>query len=212
MAAPRVVGGMNLELRIFISDPAQLGINVLHYAAGAFTGTGVAITAAATQLEGLFAPLYKPMLPSNVTFYGVGLRILDPVPQSLEFYSSTLRGVGTSGEANGVPKQSAPLITKRSDFAGRTGRGRFYCCFPNLGAATGTGAVAAAYATKMDAMGVGIAFTLGATDGGGTVQLIPCIRRRSTRAMTPITNCTSAHLFATMRKRGDYGRTNTLPF
>lgn len=212
MPVPIIQMGDEIEVRLFTRDAEQLGINVLHYRCFGVTGAGASVQDAAIDLEAIFAPLYKPLLPSNVQWYGLGARKIYPAPKSLEYHSFALQGNGTSGSANGLPRQSAALIGKHTDTPGPGGRGRFYTAFPDSSQSSGQGLVSGAAITLLTALGTAIIANQLATGAGISSSLEPGLWKTATSTHTHLTGFSVTGFFATMKKRGSYGRANSLPF
>lgn len=213
MPIPTVSNGMILAIRIYTYDLDQVGINELDYRCSASAGTGANLGQISLNEEARWAPLYKAILPSSVQFYGLGVRILSPNGnKSLEYTSSILRGNGTAGTANGEPKQAAPLITKKSDTPGPRGRGRIFLPFPPSGSSVGNGQVSGAYTASMVNIASAMLTVTTFGSGGNTSSLTPVVYSRKNGLTFDITSAIPSPRFATIKKRGDYGRKNSVPF
>jgi hypothetical protein len=119
--------------------------------------------------------------------------------------------VGTAA-GNPIPNQVSGIITKTTAFAGRANRGRTYVPFPaasfNLAP---NDTPTAAYVALLDALGIVLFAPMALTLGADTVNVTPVLFHRRTGFNTPITNFRSRQLWATQRRRGNYGTANTLP-
>jgi hypothetical protein len=214
MALPNIVTDDVVEARAFVSDPQQLSINVLHYLCTAHTAVGITLAEFALKFSIQIENEYKNIIPIPVTFYGVGARSMRSSPRSIEVFDGTDRGPGLLGTTV-MAKQVCGLIRKRTDLAGPGGRGHVYVPFPATGVTGGDGRPQAIYLTPLNALAVALQQTLIMTGAGGSATMVPCLYRRTPTPLgtaTIVTEMDGIPLWATQRRRGDFGRTNALPF
>lgn len=210
--AYNIATGDILECRVVCWEPNdnQLGLNVMHYLAGAPTGP-VTLGQAAVTLDGIIKAAYKAWLGNPAQYRGVGFTKIWPLPRTIEENTNASAGNGTGG-ANLAAQQASGLIQFRTGLAGHKGRGRIYPPFPPTAIQDADGNLTAGGATLVTAIGTAIGGGFTATGGGNNVGLTLCVYNRATHAATPITSFIVRQKFATQRRRGQYGRTNILPF
>jgi len=216
--------GMILRIRAVCYDSfdVQLGESVTHWQVQSHTGNPDNTDVAAAFAGSLAAP-YKAWLGTNVTFRGVGVTIIKPtlVP---EIFNVAFAGAGVSGGV-AQPPQVSGLIRHQSEnyYVGPSGKtrraqGRLYVPFPGVswvgnpdpmsaGGLAALNAIAAAWGTSKSCPG-----------HGGAAQLIlgtyvtlgpgPTL----VKDFQPSVTIFASNLWATQRRRGEYGRTNVDPF
>jgi len=210
MAVYSLINGDILESRTVCQLGDQIGINVMHWQVRGVTGT-VDLQDAADALDAVTAPAYKPCLATSVTYYGTGLRAVSPV-LSVEVASKLNTGPGTSG-ALVLPKQVSGLITWLTNTPGRTGRGRSYIPFPSQDDESGTEVPNAAYVTNLNIITAVIGnTTIAVIPAGGSASLRQIIWSRAHPVVKDVQEGVGRARWATQRRRGDYGRINTVPF
>jgi hypothetical protein len=202
-----------LQAKTYTYFQGQLGITSVHYRVTAAAGTETSQLVVA-EYDTFQATQYKALITNAALYRGVTLQKIKTTIESLAI-SITNSGVGTGGATAG-PTQVAGLITKRSNLAGRHGRGRVYIPFPDasaFGALTSqpTGAYLTALANLAAKMFVNpyTFFT------APLLQLEPIIANPTVLIVGSwpvITTTTQQPKWATQRRRGDYGRLNVLPF
>jgi hypothetical protein len=203
--------GNIIEHRTYTVLGNQTSINVFHWFVASQVGLGSTEVNLGATLAGLFAGPYKALLTNQASYYGLGIQKVYPVPISTSFYLATGAGPGTAG-INASGRQLAGFLKKSTNTADRHGRGRLYIPFPSTGDISALGQPTGAYFVRATALAVlyQTGFTAGA--GGNTSDLIPCIFDRQTGFHIPITLVSAVQLWATQRRRGDFGRVNAPPF
>ncbi len=200
-----------IECRIVCQDADQISVNVLHYRVDNIINLGPTPVQAALFFDGIFAPLMKPLLYNVAVYYGVAVQKVWPLPRTAAGTNITNTGSGTAG-ASGLPKQTAGLCSKRTDLASRSGRGRFYAPFPSTSSNITGGVPTAGYITNLGVLATEIKTLEMWTVGGDSADFIPIVFNRKTHAKTDLVTCVAKNFWATQRKRGDFGRKNSLPF
>lgn len=159
---------------------------------------------AVNRLHTDFGANIMPMLINDYSLTGVTLYVgSDPPPYAV--YTSTNATVTGPGSAEGLPQNCALLIRKRTDLAGKRGRGRLYLPGIEEGLVTSAGVVSpaavASFQTQVDAW-----YTDLTTTGGGFEPNPPVVLHRSEGigaepAPTPITVFVVDGVIATQRQR-----------
>lgn len=210
--AQNLVNGMVLQFRALTIETVaiQIGINVLHYRVVNVAGGVVQDTHAALRISTGIAAAYKAWAANNVTYRGVGCKIIRPT-QFLEVADTTLSGAGTGG-ANALPLQVSGLVKMTTALAGRHFRGRIYPAFPPANFATADGLLNAAGFTALSNLANAIPIAATVVNGAATAQLQLVVYNRLTFVTTDVVTLTPINDFATQRRRGELGRNNIAPF
>jgi len=210
VTAPPVVVGDILMARVICYSVDQISMNIYGYRVTAVTGASRTIKHLVDAINSAVQADYKTLLANDARYRGVGLRRLTPNP-TLEFTNITDDGVGSAG-ANMMGRQVAGMFTKTSPVAGSGGRGRVYMPFPSASDTTNLGHPTAGYQTRLGILAA-ILMT-GITDGAGdTATISPIIlKRASLLTSNAWTGSLERAKWATQKRRGDYGKTNPLPF
>lgn len=198
-----------IQISQYVLDANQLAINRIAYQVTAVTGTGATWTEIATIQSGVIAPALKALLANTATYRGLGVVSLSN-PVFATNYSNNGTGVGTAG-AVPLPKQTAGLVSTYTSLHGRRQRGRVYLPFPAATDNTADGVPTAGYATRV-ATWVALALApFNVIGAGGNTGLAPCIWHRTTHNSDLITLNIIRSVWATQKRRSDYGRTNHSP-
>jgi len=199
------------QVRSVCYTTTQVAVNVRHYRVTAEAPPVPSAAIIAGQNGAAFAAAYTPVLVVLARFRGIGVQKVAPAPPLLEGTDILNDAPGTfPGE--GLPKQVAGLITFRTPFAGRAFRGRLYAPFPSEDANTAVAVPSAPYLALLDALRLHYMASINAIAGGGNITMTPCIFHRSTATFTDINSSLIRTVWATQRRRSDFGRPNTLPF
>jgi hypothetical protein len=211
---------------VWCTSQEQASINRYFYkiVPGSITG-GVTEQDAADYWDTILGELYKGVLSEQAKYYGVGFkRVVGPtVPDPyLPSYAHAHRGWGsTTGDQ--LPRQTCGLISRKVSSHGRHGKGRVYIPFPGEfdsdELAHPTEAYLGALQSLADAafqVGVGVAF------GPGGLTWVPALSNIIDSTTTPATWADPWYspvdiyhirrLWATQRRRSDFGRPNVPPF
>jgi len=192
-------------------NTAQIAVNVRHYRVSGIAGTGVTQQAITDAINTAWAPLYKPLLAANAQYRGIGVQKIFPVPPTAETINASLNGVGTAA-GDMLPTQTCGLLQLRTTFAGPYYRGRVYLPFPAEGDSDANGAPTAGYVVNALALATQMKLTFAVTVGANQNTMIPIIWHRATLAYSDITVINGIFRWATQRRRGTFGQTNTVPF
>ena len=201
-----------LSIRLVTWEPtdSQLGINVLHGIVAALAGTITQGQIAAAIDTGVNGP-YKAWMGAPATWRGVGVTKIFPLPRVLEENTSANNGAGTGG-AKLCTQQTAGLNSYHTGLAGRRFRGRMYVAFPSDTFASNDGNITAGGVTALAAVATALAFGVTVTSGPNSATIVYGCWGRVTHVFTPYGQVVSNNKFATQRRRGQYGRTNLMPF
>ncbi len=207
-----IVGDALLMRTVYQATGAQVGINNFGYkVTGIITG-GASLQELATAIDVVLAPIAKALIPSNVTYRGIGFTNLTP-PRTQEFWSNANLGVGTNGTLL-TPTQVAGIISYYGTFAGPRNRGRNYIPFVPQNEVTATGLPQTTYTTALGALVTFLLANRVVVGVGGSTTLFPAINHRpyANGSGTAIFTMAARTRFGTQRKRGSYGQLNRSPF
>lgn len=207
-----------LEVRAYVFDPVspvQIGINVHHYRVTGISNGGCSQGQIAGTFDASLAALMKPLITDNVTYRGILVQKVWPKPVVTAEGSAANAGPGTGG-ATAMPTQVSPLIKKVTAKAGRAFRGRTYIPFPPMAAATAQGNMTAGYNITMQSLAAYLRGVITVTVVTVQTVLQPVIWHRNGYGQPPVniggnddvTDTFAMTLFATQRRRGNYGRVN----
>lgn len=199
----------------------QLGLNVSHWICKNKVGPSVTDKNVATVFDALTSTPYKNVLPDTITYYGVGVQIVRgvvPMPaQQFEIGNAGLGAVASTVMAT----QVAPFASFLTTVAGRRGRGRkFYMFMPTTFYDDGNKLTAPALALYDNISNL-LSSNLTVVNGGDSIVLSPGITNVQVKLPdypTPymyfnvIETWDTSPYLATQRRRGAFGRVNTLPF
>jgi len=185
----------------------QRGLNVVHYLVGGTLGLVTQLSEIATALRTAVDTKALAIVPAAVEFAGVSAQLIDPLPVSARWSGGGPTGPGTFAGVPG-PKQVTMVVTKQTEFAGRSERGRCYVPFPSKDAEDTDGTPTDAYLLKVQDLYDYILGNLTFTVPSGGATLVPVIWHRESRTTTRLYAIRYNDKFGTQRRRGDYGRPN----
>lgn len=184
----------------------QAGLNVLHYQVTGEQGGTLTPALVATQFGSQNGPLYRQVLASTASYIGCTSQRIVPKPPSLLATSTTSAGAGlVAGDV--LPKQTAGIISFYTLNAGRRYRGRAYVPFPGEADNVADSTPSPTYVTMIGQLGLSLK-GMNVTSGGLTATLALVIYHRDLLIGTLVQGHVTKKLWATQRRRGDFGRTN----
>lgn len=199
-----------LEMKLYARCQGQTSITVRHYRCTALAGTGRLDTDCVSALDGKFATPFKECLCTDAQYLGTSLQIIKSIRRGL-VYTTVSTGDGQyAGEP--LPKQTAGLITLRTEEATRAGRGRMYIPFPAEGANHSDAKPTGAYLDALHNFALLVDDTVVVVSGANSVTLVPVIYHRATLGTTNITEAVERTYWGTQRRRSDVAGGDRLPF
>jgi len=210
MPAPLANGDV-IEVKFGCFCAGQAGINVTHWVITTPDGTKD-LQDLALAFDNHFHADFKDCIASDATFYGVRAQIIDPLPLSVAEVSAAHIGTGNVGNGAALPTQVSSIITLTTLLAGRANRGRVYVPFPGnadndpiLNTPTNL------HVAELDALMLKLTSTFSGDVAMGALVLEPYLWHRATRTKTLVDDGVARQKWATQRRRGNYGQTNTYP-
>lgn len=186
MPTPLVLNDI-LEVKFYNADGKQQAINTLHWLVTALAGTSRTDEQVATALGTVAAPLYKAYMPATAEYLGVRVQVIGRSPKPIAQISLAGAGQGTDA-TDPMPSFVSGLITKRTDFAGPSGRGRVFLPFWPEDLNNADGEPSAAAVVLMDNWGGALLGQQVVAGGGNSVTLSPVLHNRTTLSNTVITD------------------------
>jgi len=213
-APPQIRPGDIVEFRLLTFQRNQVGITTQHLKYLRADAEDPRIDDIVHGFGDFIAPQFKLMLNVQCQYVGCDGRIITTVPKSVLFFDAIHQGAGTGG-AHMAPQQVSGLVSFYSLTPGATGRGRNYIPFPamedidELAPEIPT----AIYRGKLQGWGDLFAAEVNiAYDGGAHTAIFdPVIWSRKSNTFRYITAGFGRGIWATQRRRGDYGRPNPIP-
>lgn len=195
---------IQLKLQCVCKD--QWGINILHYKRTDAVVPPLPEANVAVAMDALWAPLLKAAISSEAGYMGLSVRVLNPT--GLPAIVTASAGAGTGG-AQVLPRQVSGIITKRTEFAGRSYRGRMYVPFPSEADSDTFGAPNAGYLGALSNIAIQMVSVV--TVGAGYSFQPVVYQRANILNSAPIINYRVNDRFATQKRRGSYGKQNSGP-
>lgn len=186
----------------------QLGLNVRHYRSVAVVGAGVPPSAVATAIFASLGPLYVNILTASASFESVSVAKILPLPRGMSQQTTDTPLVGLQ-VGDPLPKQVAGLISLRTLFSGRRFRGRMYIPFPpEILNELPDARPSASYLTVLGTIASFVIAPLPISVGADSETFLPVVLHRDDLTDTFIFDAMVRPVWATQRRRGDFGRTN----
>lgn len=199
------------QLRVVCYTADQIAVNTAHYRVTAVTGGGAVDSDAAVSFDTALNGVYKATISAQARYRGVSLQRVMPAPPTRPARVVVSDGVGAiAGDM--MAKQVSGIISTGTELAGRSQRGRVYIPFPGEPDNQANGTPTPGYVTAVQAI-ANVMFssrTLGI--GGATSAVIPVLWHRGSLTWDEVTHKDAKPFWATQRRRGNYGRVNSLPF
>lgn len=200
-----------VQVRLVAGLQQQISVNVLTYVCTAIAGTSDTYQNGAVKFDTLLNAAYKALMCNLAFWRGVGVRRITPTQLSVEYSTIANQGAGTAG-ASPQAKQISGLIRKVTDRPKEKGRGRLYVSFPSTTDNSSTGNPIAGYITRLNTLGTALAQNVVVGSAPNTATLKPVLWDRSLFQATDIISMPGQAYWATQRRRGDYGKANSVPF
>lgn len=198
-----------VEVVVYCSASDQVSANVLHYRVSAVTGTSSQDTTFATALDTNISGQLKSIIANSARYEGLRVQIIKPTRRPA-VTNKTGAGAGTGG-ADVLPTAVAGVLSKRTNVASRTKRGRFYVPFQPETANDANGQIAAGQITLLNGLGsiLDDAVTLGLL--GNQATLTPVVYSRKDSTTEDITEFKLNGRWGVQRRRSGQKGSDVLP-
>lgn len=208
--AANLVTGHIWQLKVYCQAADQLAVNVFHYQVTQQNGALKTDSDFAARADFVLGGLYADLLSSQAEYRGCGVQRINPIPPTTEVYANVQAQAGAvAGDL--LPRQASGLISKRTGIAGRKYRGRAYIPFPSEAHNEADGTPADAYLVALLALSDVLEVPMVVGTAPNDTTLSPILWHRLSSTYDLITSMTTNDKWATQRRRGSYGRTNTPP-
>jgi len=209
-----VMLGDVIHVQIISLMQAQLAITTINYVNVAQTGD-ITDQEIADDLSTLFSISFKPLLNENASYRGVRVQkrgssgaLTQPV------YG--INGQGQGGVAGDpLPKQTAGVISRKTERSGRQYQGRVYVPFPSEASNEATqGRPTAAYMALLATFATDLHNSHNPVGASGNCELQQSAFPQgfnSILAAWPYITATPRPYWGTQRRRGDFGPQNVSP-
>jgi hypothetical protein len=212
-----IVGDV-LEIRTLCFSIDQISVNVMHWRVGNVSGAGVSLQDIAAQFDTDVNGAYKNWMPANCNYRGIGITNLTG-ERTVEYHATGFTGPGTQ-TAKMLPTQTTGLISFKTALAGRHMRGRIFPGLPWTDWMLATSQMTAAGLIALNTIRSAIGLAKVASIGANSTTVVLTVMHRPTLARpippnsltTDVTSAVASGLWATQRRRGEFGRTNQVPF
>lgn len=199
-----------LSVQVVGASATQVAINTVHYQVVAEAGAGVPVGIIATQMDTLLHAAYKALMSAQATYRGVMVTKIWPLPRSVRGEENQNAAIGQVA-GDGLPWQVSGVLSFSTAFGGAKYRGRVYIPFPGEADNDNTQAPIAGYVTRLTTLlNLWLASQV-INNGGNSVTITPGIYHRGDHTFTPFNTGLAKQLWATQRRRGNYGRENAPP-
>jgi len=213
MSGPLLAPGDVIQFKTYCYLGNQVGINTYYYLVDSTSIAPPDLSQVGAALDLNFAqPAYLEVLCNDAHYYGSSTTLMTGVTPYAPFYENANDDNGIGG-AVPLAAQTCGLLSKVTDLRGPKYRGRVYIPFPATDAITaGTEHPNAAYQADVEAIGDAL-LTAGpvVVIGGATVHLTPVLWHGTDGPPTVISSYEAKALWATQKRRGDYGKGNLVP-
>lgn len=207
--ATLIANGDIVSVRTACYATDQVGLNSLGFQLSSISGTPT-LEGFATGYSAVLRDLYAACMALTAQYYGLSVqRIAPTITQPIQIVD-IVQGFAAG---NLTPRQSCGIVAKKGDLPGRPGRGRIYVPFLADSLVGVTGHLNGVGSADIGFLAIKL-FTSIVVDcgGGNTVTTFPCILNRPAPGFNLINSYTVRTKIATQRRRGDYGRSNAVPW
>lgn len=200
--------GNVLRANLWMALQNQVGICGCAFACTGDTGFGITAGEFANVIQTATDPKQQLLLNTTTLILGCKTTFLPPGQiNKAGIASSTSVG---SLSAVPLPTQDTGIVSLNTLKSGRAYRGRFYFPFPLVSQLDATDSTpTAAYVTALKNLADALVKTWNVVGAGGTATLVPTIYHRANQTNDQIIGYVAKKLWATQRRRGDYGRLNS---
>lgn len=211
---PAVAVGNKFRVAFTTMCNSQLGLNIKLCEVTNIAGGGGDWQSLANSISDTYKVKFKNLMANEATYKGVQLVIYPNPSLYAPVTSNTGAGVGVAG-AGPLPLQVSGVLTLRTAFMGRSGRGRLFMPFPagadNIGAAEPT--PTADYVTRLNSLGSSFLTDIVVADPDNPgVEYTLSWGLEHLGTLRPFTARVGRQKWGTQRRRGNYGRHNEAPF
>jgi hypothetical protein len=203
-----IPNGTIIRVTNFCYQNGQMAMPSVHYQMTSPGGVGIFnLGDAAFSFQTNFASAAKARLSTGVVLTGTKAAIVSLVNKGQPGIA-TDGSAGTNGTVS-LPGQVTGLVHLASDLGGKKGRGRVYLPFPTVGEQDTDNTPSSVFVAGWNAWAGDISTIFTCTGpGGATMVATGVIWHKETGDYSFLNGSYVKKLYATQRRRGDYGRSN----
>ena len=164
------------------------------------------------QYDNDMAAMVPNMMANAAGYYGTMVYLENPIGAKPRPDTTNANATAGTGGAGLAPTQTAGLISFYTDILGKAGQGRCYLPFPPVDEVSVDGTPTVGYQTASEAIGNYLSNDIVIVVGPVTGRFAPIMYPGGAAPVKFITSYKSHNAWATQRRRGSFGRTNSLPF
>lgn len=197
----------------YCTVPGQVSTNTRKWQLVALsTGTGFSSSAFTLTYDSQLSGWMLVLLSTGAEYYGTQVYLMNPIGAAPRPDATNVnQGAGTFG-AGLLPTQTSGLVQLYSTTLGKIGQGRTYVPFPSPTASEANGTPTAGYLNALNDLGGFLSSNLTVVDGVQVATFRPCLYRGGADVPRFLESFRRPDAWATQRRRGSFGRTNSLPF
>lgn len=201
-----------LRLTIYCQEGDQVANNVFYFQLIGITGGGLDLKTISSLFGGRVKGAYAALMNNEARYYGCKAEVpfKVPVPQ---WQTTSAPQNGTAGETP-LPRQTAGIITWYTEVIGKSKRGRTYIPFPAAeDQDTPNDRPTPGYVANLNGLADLLTIDVELNDGAGNSAVLALgIRSQLLGTFEDVESYVSRYKWATQRRRGDYGQSNSTPF
>lgn len=206
-----------LECTFCCNTTSQIGLNIIHLQMVTQGATPMSLLDVSQSLDVIFNPLYRALMPTLGIWRGIATRNL-MAPRTIMFPYIGNTGPGGPGTTL-MPTQTSYIIKLRGYIAGRKAVGHIYPAFPDGLFGTSVGGMTSGAYISLGALASRFA-TLAAISNGAASSVVQLVIRNKDVTIggvkvpqwSTVQTVLAIQKWATQRRRGQFGRTNSTPF
>ena len=152
------------------------------------------------------------LLANSAGYYGTQMYLDNPQAAPPRPDSTSAFQMPGTGGVGLAPTQTSGLISFYTNVLGKMGQGRMYVPFPSAEHISVDGTPTVGYQDSLDDLGTYLSSDKVIVNAGVTARFAPVMYSGGIATAMLITGHKSHNAWATQRKRGSFGRTNSTPF
>jgi len=204
------VSGDKAEVTVFCVSTNQVSMNILNYRLQMDTGVNIPEQQVCDAMNDYLQPQWIGLMSEQAFYQGVSFRLTHSGVTGGYYYKKSRTAGAVSGDQ--LPRQTAWCASWRTTGAGRSKRGRTYYPFPPESRNTVDGYPSADFMVAARLSSNNTLFTSNLTTSDDLVFSATLqVYSQRLNSYQDVDHRVAAQKWATMRRRGDYGRPNVLP-
>lgn len=205
--------GSVVKMVNYVTIPGQVAVITHKFQATNYAGgSSFSSSSFLSGFVGDYSTVLKPLLSTGATYYGSQLYLMNPIGAAPRPDSDkTGAGVGTLG-AGLIPSQACGLIAWYTDLLGKHGQGRTYIPFPAPAGNDTNGTPTTGYMAALDDYASLVGNNVVLNDGTVTATFNLVLYAGGPATALLVDDGVPRDAWATQRRRGAFGRANSVNF